>query len=66
MTEFRDAKYITTVDGIKQIRVKINGQVGNCAVRLREFRHYAEMMEQVKEGDFNNCRCRLNMFKGKQ
>ena len=25
MTEFRDAEYITTVDGIKQIRVKIDG-----------------------------------------
>ena len=49
MTEFRDAEYITTVDGIKQIRVKIDG-VESWVMLDTANRHYAEMMEQVKEG----------------
>ena len=49
MSEFKDAEYITTIDGIKQIRVKIDG-VESWVMLDTANRHYAEMMEQVKEG----------------
>ena len=49
MTEFKDAEYITTIDGIKQIKVKIDG-VESWVMLDETNRHYAEMMEQVKEG----------------
>ena len=49
MSEFKDAEYITTIDGIKQIKVKIDG-VESWVMMDTANRHYAEMMEQVKEG----------------
>ena len=49
MSEFKDAEYITTIDGIKQIRVKIDG-VESWVMMDTANRHYAEMMEKVKEG----------------
>ena len=49
MSEFKDAEYITTMDGIKQIRVKIDG-VESWVMMDTANRHYAEMMEQVEEG----------------
>ena len=49
MTEFKDAEYITTIDDTKQIRVKIDG-VESWVMLDTSNRHYAEMMEQVKEG----------------
>ena len=49
MSEFKDAEYITTIDGVKQIRVKIDG-VESWVMMDTANRHYAEMMEQVKEG----------------
>ena len=49
MTEFKDAEYIITKDGAKQIKVKIDG-VESWVELDTANRHYAEMMEQVKEG----------------
>ena len=49
MSEFKDAEYITTKDGVKQIRVKIDGVESWVMMDINN-RHYAEMMEQVKEG----------------
>ena len=49
MSEFKDAEYITTIDGVKQIRVKIDG-VESWVMMDTANRHYAEMMEQVEEG----------------
>ena len=49
MTEFKDAEYIITKDNVKQIMVKIDG-VESWVVLDTANRHYAEMMEQVKEG----------------
>ncbi len=49
MSEFKDAEYITTIDGIKQIKVKIDG-VESWVMMDTANRHYAEMMEQVEEG----------------
>ena len=49
MTEFKDAEYITTKDGVKQIKVKIDG-VESWVMMDETNRHYVEMMEQVKEG----------------
>ena len=49
MSEFKDAKYITTIDGTKQIVVKIDGVESWVMINTAN-RHYAEMMEQVKEG----------------
>ena len=49
MSEFKDAEYITTMDGNKQIRVKIDG-VESWVMMDTANRHYAEMMEKVKEG----------------
>ena len=49
MSEFKDAEYITTIDGNKQIRVKIDG-IESWVMIDEANRHYAEMMEQVKEG----------------
>ena len=49
MSEFKDAEYITTIDGVKQIRVKIDG-VESWVMMDTDNRHYAEMMEQVEEG----------------
>ena len=49
MSEFKDAEYITTKDDVKQIRVKIDG-VESWVMIDEANRHYAEMMEQVKEG----------------
>ena len=49
MSEFKDAEYITTKDGVKQIKVKIDGVESWVMMDIAN-RHYAEMMEQVKEG----------------
>jgi len=49
MSEFKDAEYVTTLDGTKQIKVKIDG-VESWVMIDTANRHYAEMMEQVKEG----------------
>ena len=49
MTEFKDAEYIITKDGAKQIKVKIDG-VESWVELDTANRHYAEMMEKVKEG----------------
>ena len=49
MTEFKDAEYITTKDGVKQIKVKIDG-VESWVMINTDNRHYAEMMEQVDAG----------------
>ena len=49
MTEFKDAEYIITKDEVKQIKVKIDG-VESWVMIDTANRHYAEMMEQVKEG----------------
>ena len=49
MSEFKDAEYITTKDGNKQIRVKIDG-IESWVMIDESNRHYAEMMEQVEEG----------------
>ena len=49
MSEFRDAQYITTMDGVRQIKVKIN-DVESWVMIDTANRHYAEMMEQVEEG----------------
>ncbi len=49
MSEFKDAEYITTKDGVKQIKVKIDG-VESWVMIDTNNRHYAEMMEQVEEG----------------
>tara|TARA_B100000459_G_C8457833_1_gene148664 strand:+ start:258 stop:431 length:174 start_codon:yes stop_codon:yes gene_type:complete len=49
MTKFKDAEYIITKDDVKQIRVKIDG-VESWVELDKSNRHYAEMMEQVKEG----------------
>ena len=49
MYEFKDAKYVVTIDGTKQIVVKING-VESWVELDTANRHYAEMMKQVKEG----------------
>ena len=49
ITEFKDAEYIITKDDVKQIRVKIDG-VESWVELDTSNRHYAEMMEQVKEG----------------
>lgn len=49
MSEFKDAEYVTTLDGTKQIKVKIDG-VESWVMMDETNRHYAEMMEQVKEG----------------
>ena len=49
MSEFKDAEYVTTIDGGKQIKVKIDG-VESWVMIDEANRHYAEMMEQVKEG----------------
>ena len=49
MYEFKDAKYVVTIDGTKQIVVKING-VESWVELDTANRHYAEMMEKVKEG----------------
>lgn len=49
MTEFKDAEYIITKDDVKQIIVKIDG-VESWVMLDTANRHYAEMMEQVKEG----------------
>ena len=46
MTEFKDAEYITTKDGVKQIKVKIDG-VESWVMISTDNRHYVEMMEQV-------------------
>jgi len=46
MTEFKDAEYITTKDGVKQIKVKIDG-VESWVMINTDNRHYVEMMEQV-------------------
>ena len=50
MTEFIDAEYITTKDGVKQIKVKIDG-VESWVMIDTDNRHYAEMMEQVDAGE---------------
>ena len=49
MSEFKDAEYVTTLDGTKQIKVKIDG-VESWVMMDETNRHYAEMTEQVKEG----------------
>ena len=49
MSEFKDAEYIITKDGAKQIKVKIDG-VESWVELDTANRHYAEMMEKVKEG----------------
>ena len=49
MTEFKDAEYIITKDEVKQIKVKIDGVESWVMIDIAN-RHYAEMMEQVKEG----------------
>ena len=49
MTEFKDAEYIITKDGVKQIKVKIDG-VESWVELDTANRHYAEMMKQVEEG----------------
>ena len=49
MSEFRDAQYVTTMDGVRQIKVKIN-DVESWVMIDTANRHYAEMMEQVEEG----------------
>ena len=46
MSEFKDAEYITTKDGVKQIKVKIDG-VESWVMINTDNRHYVEMMEQV-------------------
>tara|TARA_R100001591_G_C4216258_1_gene147856 strand:- start:1 stop:189 length:189 start_codon:yes stop_codon:yes gene_type:complete len=48
-TKYEDAKYVVTIDGTKQIVVKING-VESWVELDTANRHYAEMMKQVKEG----------------
>jgi len=49
MSEFKDAEYITTIDGNKQIRVKIDG-IESWVMMDETNRHYAEIQRQVKEG----------------
>ena len=49
MTEFRDAEYITTIDGTKQIRVKIDG-VESWVMMDTANRHYREILKQVEDG----------------
>ena len=49
MSEYKDAEYVNTIDGSKQIKVKIGG-IESWVMLDETNRHYAEMMEQVKEG----------------
>jgi len=50
MSEFKDAEYITTKDGVKQIKVKIDG-VESWVMINTDNRHYAEILKQVADGD---------------
>ena len=49
MYEFKDAKYVVTIDGTKQIVVKING-VESWVELDTANRHYAEILKQVEAG----------------
>ena len=49
MYEFKDAKYVVTIDGTKQIVVKING-VESWVMMDTSNTHYQQILKQVAEG----------------
>ena len=49
MYEFKDAKYVVTIDGTKQIKVKING-VESWVMMDTSNTHYQQILKQVAEG----------------
>ena len=49
MYEFKDAKYVVTIDGTKQIVVKIDG-VESWVMMDKANVHYREILKQVEDG----------------